>query len=142
MNIESFKTKLIRRRGELSARLRAIEADLATSRPDDDDRAVEREDEEVLESLGEQGLVELKAIRAALDRVERGQYGLCVACGEQIASERLEAVPHTPLCSRCAAEHGGKRARWPAWRTPSFGFMARRAPSPGPAMPWKQKAPW
>jgi RNA polymerase-binding protein DksA len=103
--IEKFKSRLIRRRAELSARLRSLEEDLATFRPDDDDRAVEREDEEVLESLGEQGLLELRAIDAALQRIDDGRFGICAQCGQPISGGRLDAVPHAALCMACVADN-------------------------------------
>ena len=46
---------------------------------------------------------EIKRIRAALGRMERGEYGECSACGEPIAPARLAADPAAPLCLRCAA---------------------------------------
>ncbi|MFT4605346.1 MAG: DnaK suppressor protein [Rhodothermales bacterium] len=33
----------------------------------------------------------------ALDRIENGTYGICKVTGDQIARERLEAVPHTEI---------------------------------------------
>lgn len=38
---------------------------------------------------------------AALQRIEKGTYGLCAQCGRDIAPERLEAVPAAPLCINC-----------------------------------------
>ncbi|MDD4857361.1 MAG: TraR/DksA C4-type zinc finger protein [Candidatus Krumholzibacteria bacterium] len=43
----------------------------------------------------------LKAIEAALERIERGEYGLCIECGELISEKRLEAVPSAELCIAC-----------------------------------------
>ena len=43
----------------------------------------------------------IQAIDAALDRIEAGTYGICGNCGEQIAPERLEAVPWTTQCIDC-----------------------------------------
>ena len=40
-----------------------------------------------------------------LDRIHAGTFGTCVKCGEPIAIERLNAVPHTPFCQACAAAH-------------------------------------
>lgn len=107
MNLENFKSRVVDRRHELSSRLRTIETELATPHPDDDDRAVERENEEVLEVLGEQGLAELRAIEAALRRIHEGHYGTCVQCGGAIRPERLEVLPHAPLCSDCVSERSG-----------------------------------
>lgn len=41
-------------------------------------------------------------IDAALDRLESGDYGLCVLCDEPIAARRLELDPASPTCVRCA----------------------------------------
>lgn len=46
--------------------------------------------------------VEFKRIEAALARIEDGGYGDCLACGEEIAQERLASDPTTPLCIVCA----------------------------------------
>lgn len=44
----------------------------------------------------------LAAIDEALDRLARGEYGLCVECGEPIPLARLEAVPSARRCVECA----------------------------------------
>lgn len=43
----------------------------------------------------------LRRIREALDRIESGGYGCCLACGEDIPRQRLKAVPWTAYCLRC-----------------------------------------
>lgn len=45
---------------------------------------------------------ELKRIGAALQRIEDGDYGYCLNCGEPIAEKRLEFDPAAPLCIECA----------------------------------------
>ncbi len=94
---------LLARRRELVADLDEIEHDLdAPATKDWDDRATERQGDEVLEALGTVELGELRQIDAALERVEDGTYGDCVKCGNEIAKERLELLPATPLCRFCA----------------------------------------
>jgi RNA polymerase-binding transcription factor DksA len=44
----------------------------------------------------------LREIEEALARVEAGTYGTCENCGREIDIARLEAIPYTPLCMRCA----------------------------------------
>jgi RNA polymerase-binding transcription factor DksA len=39
----------------------------------------------------------------ALKKFEAGTYGLCDQCGQPIAPERLEALPHANLCLKCKA---------------------------------------
>ncbi len=104
MDLAKYKAILTERHGELDRRLHRIEEDFEQPRnPDDDDRAIERNNDEVLEELGEAGQRELAAIDAALDRIDEGTFGVCVRCGQPIASERLDVVPHTPFCQTCAA---------------------------------------
>ena len=43
----------------------------------------------------------LGQIIAALGRMERGEYGDCLACGEPVALARLRARPEATLCVRC-----------------------------------------
>ncbi len=51
--------------------------------------------------LKERRLYELREIRAALGRVEDGQYGVCMDCGEEIGFDRLEAYPMAKRCFDC-----------------------------------------
>ena len=44
----------------------------------------------------------LDQVKAALDRIKSGAFGQCEECGASISEERLNAIPYTPLCLRCA----------------------------------------
>jgi len=46
----------------------------------------------------------LGAIEDALERIEAGTYGTCDECGVKIPKTRLNAIPHTPLCVKCAEQ--------------------------------------
>jgi DnaK suppressor protein len=46
--------------------------------------------------------VALTRIEAALARIEAGDYGWCVQCGEAIAPKRLALDPAIPTCIACA----------------------------------------
>lgn len=46
--------------------------------------------------------LELQRIDASLKRLEAGDYGYCVSCGEQIPLRRLELDPTLPTCVSCA----------------------------------------
>ena len=50
----------------------------------------------------EQGL--LSKIDAALQKIEDGEYGECMTCGEQIGLARLKARPVAELCIECKSE--------------------------------------
>ncbi len=101
--LEDRRRALESRLQELGTRLREIgnELDSHDSR-DWEDLATERESDEVLEGLGSSGQVEIRMIRAALQRIDAGEYGFCSRCGELIQPERLDVLPYTPLCRACA----------------------------------------
>ena len=44
----------------------------------------------------------LEAIESALERIEDGVYGRCTECNGVIPKTRLNAIPYTPLCIKCA----------------------------------------
>lgn len=45
---------------------------------------------------------DIQKISAALHRLDAGEYGECVECGEEIAEKRLEVDPAAAFCIRCA----------------------------------------
>lgn len=97
------KAALTQRLAELDARLHRIDAALDEPPEKDwEEAAVEREGDEVLETMGAAGLQEMEMIRAALSRMESGEYGYCVKCGAEISQERLNVLPATPFCRNCA----------------------------------------
>lgn len=46
--------------------------------------------------------MELRRTDAALERLEEGDYGYCVDCGEEIEAKRLDVDPAAPRCAGCA----------------------------------------
>ena len=65
--------------------------------------------DEVLEALTDDARRELALIRAALNRMETGSYGVCARCGEDIPAGRLRALPSAALCMACAQETAESR---------------------------------
>lgn len=103
MDIHKQKSKLLRRRAELLGDVVQIEHALDAPMPKDwEDRASERQGDEVLEAIGQTDLAVLKRIDAALIRIENETYGRCMSCGEAISDARLDTVPETALCRYCA----------------------------------------
>ena len=52
----------------------------------------------------------LLAVRAALQRINIGDYGLCIDCGRPIEEKRLQAVPWTPYCLEDQEKHDREEA--------------------------------
>ena len=53
-------------------------------------------------SLMENEETALERIESALERIEDSTYGLCEECGAKIPKARLEAIPYTAVCVKCA----------------------------------------
>ena len=62
-------------------------------------------------SLMENDEETLSHIEAALERIEEGVYGLCVECEGKILKTRLQAIPFTPYCIKCASKAQGTSRR-------------------------------
>ena len=101
--VEKRRQALTDRLKELEDRLSDIAEELDSHQSKDwEELAVEREGDEVLERMGISGQAEIRMITEALKRIDEGEYGYCVNCGEEILPERLDLLPYTPLCRNCA----------------------------------------
>ena len=58
-------------------------------------------DREIDYTLEENSEHVLKAIDAALVKIEAGTFGICENCGQPIAEERLAAIPYATQCIDC-----------------------------------------
>ena len=94
------------------SRLAAEEIKLENTE-DEGDLATISHSRDVLYNLHEGGFARLRFIQEALKAMDRGKYGECVRCGEDINEKRLEAVPWATMCIRCQeeteAEHTSSR---------------------------------
>ena len=101
-----IRTRLLARRAELMGRSEAVAADLRHERdplvPDFADQAIQRENEEVLHGIDESTRHLLQQVDVALARLERGEYSCCSRCGQDIETERLQAIPEADQCACCA----------------------------------------
>lgn len=101
---KKIEKQLRERLASLSQRVEQIDDDLAE--PVDDDfaeMAAESAGDEVLEGISRAAEDEIRQIKLALKRIEEGVYGDCAKCGIAISPARLEAVPYTTRCIRCAS---------------------------------------
>ena len=73
-----------------------------------------------MEALNDKGVNEhvltqskktVERLHNALDRIEKGTYGRCVRCGNDIPSARLEHVPEALLCVPCSEKKNARRGR-------------------------------
>lgn len=102
-DVQEIKLSLEARLRELDERAHEIDDEL--SEPGDDDwseSAVESENDEVLEKVGNLAIAEIQKIRSALRKIDAGTYGVCESCDKKIAGKRLEALPYATTCIDCA----------------------------------------
>lgn len=98
-----IRTRLEAKMLELSARLDRITENVRRSlESDSEERAKQLEDSEVVDALGNEARAELAKIKVALERMDAGDYGVCVQCGVAIAAQRLSAHPYARACIDCA----------------------------------------
>jgi len=45
--------------------------------------------------------LKLKNVNLALEKIEKGEYGICEKCKKEIPKERLEVCPEARLCVEC-----------------------------------------
>jgi len=53
----------------------------------------------------------LAEVEDALARIENGTFGICENCHQEIPRKRLEALPYTRYCIRCAKLLQGEASR-------------------------------
>ena len=101
-----YKNRLMALKTEVTQRMKAIDRDIRHEDMSADwsEQATERENDEVLESLGNAADEELAMINAALQRIENGSYYYCSDCGDDIPAARLELLPYSSLCVSCAED--------------------------------------
>ena len=104
IDLEKRRESMLKRLSALDEKLHEIEHELESHNTRDwEEAAVEREGDEVLEGVGLAGQKEIRMIKAALERMDAGEYGYCVKCGNEISEDRLEVLPCTPFCRSCAS---------------------------------------
>ena len=99
-----YRQILLDLKHEVSNRIQSIDRDIRHEGMSADwtEQASERENDEVLDSLGNSSEEELAMINFALKRIETGDYLHCDECGDDIPAVRPELIPFTAHCVNCA----------------------------------------
>ena len=107
---EEVRSHLLEMLEELDERLTKITADVKHENvpleKDFAEQATQSENDEVLDYLGNAARMERDRVMEAISRIDKGEYGICELCGEPIRKERLEAVPYSSMCVKCASQAG------------------------------------
>jgi len=92
------KNSIIRKLSQFYHESKEIETDTAL---DVADKAETSYTKEFLLGLTDSEREQLQLIDQALDRLEKGEYGLCQVCHREIGKKRLQIIPWTPYCINC-----------------------------------------
>src|SRR5450759_2125275 len=96
---------LLRKRGEIlsAGGLTPLQASIDTNTRQGDlaDQATGNNEVHIQLKLKQTDHKILQAIEEALERLQKGTYGICRDCGEPIAEARLNAIPWTRSCIAC-----------------------------------------
>lgn len=103
--LKSYRDRLLAKRESLFKQV--TEAEMSSRERDSEatqdpaDMAANAYAKELMISMSANDRRLLQLIDEALGRVEAGEYGECVSCGEPVQEKRLDAVPWARHCLRC-----------------------------------------
>jgi DnaK suppressor protein len=102
------KEELLKQRREL---LREVSNSYETCReigqdgvPDIGDMSSVAYSREVLFNLSETQRRRIHDINVALEQIEKGEYGICMSCGEEISPRRMAVRPFSRYCIECKTD--------------------------------------
>ncbi len=114
-DLQKFRTALEEQRDEIMGNARKTLSGEIHLDPDDFPDEIDTASSEM--NLAFQGRLRererglLSKINAAIQRIEDGEFGECVTCGEDISVKRIEARPMAQLCIDCKAEQEQQERR-------------------------------
>lgn len=108
--LNHYKDILLAKREELAEKLShrdGIAVERSPDALDDVQRSAERE---FMIIVLDRNRKMIKDVDLALERMEDGEYGICMRCEEQISPKRLNAVPWASYCVTCQERVDQQRA--------------------------------
>ena len=100
--MNDYREVLMEKKKSVLAGLGAqIDRSTRSGRMNEDDQAQVSHEESVSLKLNNLDYSQLRLIEAALDRLQTGDYGVCLSCEEPIPGRRLDAIPWAHYCVPC-----------------------------------------
>ncbi len=96
--LKQIKLELL---GDVEKNFRSAKEETGEAVPDISDEASRNYNHQLMMNLGEQDWEKLKLVDEALDSFDKGEYGICKKCEEEIPEPRLNIVPFAKYCVEC-----------------------------------------
>lgn len=93
---------------DLAERCEPVEPDVALGRLTRNDAM---QDQQMALHQRKRLVLQQTQIETALERVEKGTFGMCVMCKQPIDPRRLALVPESPVCVACLEKRDAERRR-------------------------------
>jgi DnaK suppressor protein len=104
-DLVSLKKLLIQKKAELFNKVKnaqiGISDTLDNNVGDEIDAAIRSAEQEVYFELTANDKIAIEAVNNAIGKIEQDIYGKCECCGQEIAIERLMAIPWVRYCIKC-----------------------------------------
>lgn len=114
MDLEHFRRALLAKEQELNQEIARFADEGRSSRTAEVEDPIDQVTSDEAEAIAFDETSNLSGtlalVRAALQRIDRGEYGRCIDCGREINISRLEAVPWTPYCIDDQRKHDAEAA--------------------------------
>ncbi len=111
--IAEIKKQLLKMREEILSRLQKARTEDRGGRDigDEGDAAQDTISRETNIALENRDIETLREIDYALKKMEKGTYGICESCGDEIPIERLKVLPFARYCLECQEEFEKEQKR-------------------------------
>ncbi|MBI4041483.1 MAG: TraR/DksA C4-type zinc finger protein [Deltaproteobacteria bacterium] len=111
-DLDRFKERLLNQKQQIlhsSEKIRAEQMNIEREDlPDEIDQASSELSKSLMLRLNDRERAILPKIERALEKIGRGEYGICENCESEIGLSRLEVRPFALLCIKCKEEEEHK----------------------------------
>ena len=96
--LENIRVGLV---GDVEQNLKSSKDSENHPAPDISDEATKNYHSQFMQNLGDQEWETFKLVDEALEKIEKGGYGICQQCDNKIPEARLDVVPFAQYCIAC-----------------------------------------
>ena len=100
-NLSLFRAKLEEIRFTMIGNVKNKKGTLDEQVADTVDDAVQSYRRQLMMEFGEQEWKKFRLVEEAIQKIDDGQYGICMECKETIPESRLAAIPFVAHCIGC-----------------------------------------